>query len=460
MPSLPGPLPKGEGRPVQIDSSDGTFSREYAAALREQYRAALWDDMIPWWERHSPDQECGGYYSCLERDGQTYAGDKYLWLVGRQAWMFSHLYNNAEPRPEWLELARHGARFLLAHGFTESGKMHFRLSREGRPRAGCLSLYTECFAAMALAELGAASGDEGLWDRAVAMVDRIEPRLGAPSDTPMLGYPIHAEFHLHAHDMMRLTVAWVLNALQPAARWEDAISRSVASVLSKHWKPELGALLENVAPDGAAMLDMPEGRMVHPGHAIETAWMLMEVARARGDEALFQTAVEIVLASLQRGWDEQYGGLRYVLNLDGSPPHPIEADMKLWWPHGETLCALLLAWIHTGRDDLGAWYRKVHEYTFDRFPDPQYGEWFGYLNRDGSPAFTAKANGWKGCFHLPRILFRGERLLAQRVAADTAAGGHGGRFLNAHFEDGQRNHHGDTEGTEVIETRKTASGDT
>ena len=78
------------------------------------------------------------------------------------------------------------------------------------------------------------------------------------------------------------------------------------------------------------------------------------------------------------------------------------------WPnaHCETLYALLLAWNLTGRDDLAQWYEKVHQYTFSYFPDLKHGEWFGYLNRDGSRVWTAKANGWKGFFHLPRILYR------------------------------------------------------
>lgn len=397
--------------------SSEELSPEVAAVLGAQYGAALWDDMIPWWEKHSVDRECGGYYSCLERDGRVYAGEKFLWMVGRQIWTFSHLCNVCEPRPEWLAIARHGAEFLLAHGFAPGGSMYFRLSREGRPRARCLSLYTECFAAMGLAELGEAAGEPALGDRAMALVERIEPRLGVASDTPLLGYPLQVEFHLHAHDMMRLSVAWVFNRIAPAARWEEAITRSVESIVARHWKPELGALLEHVAPDGGTMLDLPEGRMIHPGHAIESAWMLMEVARARGDAALFETAVAITLSSLERGWDASYGGLRYLTTLDGTPTHALEADMKLWWPHGEALYALLLAWACSGRGELGAWYRKVHEYAFNRFADPKFGEWFGYLNRDGSPAFTAKANGWKGCFHLPRAFLRIAELLAQRSGA-------------------------------------------
>jgi N-acylglucosamine 2-epimerase len=382
-----------------------------AAKLREQYRTSLFDDVVPWWMQHSLDREHGGYFSLLERDGRRWADDKYMWMNGRQVWMLSHLYNTYEQVPEWLDAARLGAEFMLRYAFKDDGKMHFRLSREGQSRSEVLSVYTEVFGAIAMAEYSKAMGDQSAWEKAMAMYDFLIPRLGRPSDTPLLGYPIHSEFHLHAHDMCRITVAWVYNEIRPDARFEDDLTLSAESIVQRHWKPELNALLENVAPDGAALLDLPEGRMFHPGHAIESAWMLMEIAQRRGDEALLQTAIDITLASLDHGWDHEFGGLRYITNIDWTPPHSLEADLKLWWPHGETLYALLLAWSLTGRSDLAAWYEKVHDYTFSHFPDPEYGEWFGYLNRDGSRVWTAKANGWKGFFHLPRILYRCFRLL-------------------------------------------------
>jgi len=216
---------------------------------------------------------------------------------------------------------------------------------------------------------------------------------------------------LHAHDMCRITVAWVYNQVWPDQRFEDDLNLSCDSILQKHWKPDLGALLENVAPDGTPMLDLPEGRMFHPGHAIESAWMMMEIAKKNENNELFDTAIDIVLASLEFGWDNEYGGLRYMGNIDNTPCHNLEADLKLWWPHCESLYALLLIWAHTDRDDIRNWYEKVHDYTFNSFPDPEYGEWFGYLNRDGSKVWTAKSNGWKGFFHLPRILYRCYQLL-------------------------------------------------
>jgi len=386
---------------------------ERAAELREHYRAALFDDVVPWWMSHSLDRECGGYYSLLERDGRPWATDKYMWMNGRQVWLLSHLYNAYEQNPEWLDAARLGAEFMFRHAFKDDGKMHFRLSREGQSRSEVLSLYTEVFGAIALAEYSRASGDKSCWARAVGMYDSLMLRLGQPSDTALLGYPIHAKFHLHAHDMCRITVAWVFNEIRPDPRFEEDLTRSVDSILARHWKPDMRALLENVAMDGSPMLDLPEGRMFHPGHAIESAWMLMEIAQKRGDERLLETAIDVVLASLKHGWDDEYGGIRYLTNVDWTPTHSLDADMKLWWPHGEALYALLLAWDLTGRSDVAGWYEKTHDYTFGHFPDPEYGEWFGYLNRDGSPVWTAKANGWKGFFHLPRILFRGYQLLAQ-----------------------------------------------
>ena len=384
--------------------------------LRDQYRASLLEDVVPWWERHSPDREQGGYYCLLERDGRVWATDKYTWMTGRETWMFSHLYNQCRREPAWLEAARLGADFMLRHAFLPEGKMCFRLTRDGRPVSRVLSIYSEVFGAIALAELSRAADDEQLWAKAMAMYDFLVPRFGLPSDTPLLGYPVQAEFHLHAHDMCRITVAWVCNEIRPQQRFEDDLTLSASSIVDRHWKPQLGAMLENTAMDGSPMLDLPEGRMFHPGHAIESAWMLMEIARKRDDRELLQTAVEIVLASLEHGWDREYGGLRYITNIDWTPTHSLEADLKLWWPHGETLYALLLAWDLTGRDDFAAWYEKVHDYTFSHFPDADYGEWYGYLNRDGSPVWTAKANGWKGFFHLPRVLYRCYQLLQDRPA--------------------------------------------
>jgi N-acylglucosamine 2-epimerase len=80
--------------------------------------------------------------------------------------------------------------------------------------------------------------------------------------------------------------------------------------------------------------------------------------------------------------------------------------MKFWWPHCEAIVATLLAWRLTGERRYAAWHRMVHDWTFARFPDPEHGEWFGYLHRDGRVSVTLKGNMWKGPFHIPRMLWK------------------------------------------------------
>ncbi len=375
----------------------------------------MFDDFVPWWQRHSPDKEMGGYFCRLDRRGRPYSTDKDMWMLGRQIWMFAHLYNTHEPRTKWLEIARLGAEFILDYGFKEDGKMYFRLARNGSPLADVLSVYSKVFAAIAFAEFGYAANDEKCTQRASALYDELMEVLGKPSDTPLLGYPMRAEYHLHSHDMCKLTVARVFDDLWPSQRYQDDSRKAANSIVQRHWKPERGALLENVGPAGEELWKLPEGRLTNPGHALESAWMILEHAERTQDQATLDVAIEIILASLEIGWDQEMGGVRYLLNVDGSPCHNIEADCKLWWPHAEALYATLLGWKLTGRPELARWYERVHQYTFAHFPDEEHGEWYGYLNRDGSPIWTAKANGWKGCFHTPRILYRVYQLLDRHV---------------------------------------------
>jgi N-acylglucosamine 2-epimerase len=84
------------------------------SALAAQYRDELLSNILPFWLQHSLDREHGGFFTCLDRHGNVYDTDKFVWLQGRQVWTFAMLYNRVEQREprrdEWLETALHGAR--------------------------------------------------------------------------------------------------------------------------------------------------------------------------------------------------------------------------------------------------------------------------------------------------------------------------------------------------------------
>ncbi|MEJ5170760.1 MAG: AGE family epimerase/isomerase, partial [Fimbriimonadales bacterium] len=165
--------------------------------------------------------------------------------------------------------------------------------------------------------------------------------------------------------------------------------------------PEFEALLETVGPNGE-FIDTPEGRTMNPGHAIETAWFIMDIGRRRGDRTLIDGGLRILGWMLEKGWDEQFGGILYFRDVLGKPSTQYEWDMKLWWPHTEALVACSMAYELTRDERWMRCYEKVHEWAFAHFPDPKHGEWYGYLHRDGTVSHRLKGNGWKGPFHLGR----------------------------------------------------------
>lgn len=76
--------------------------------MSKQYMDELLYSVLPFWLDNSQDTKFGGYFSCLNRDGSVYDKDKFVWLQGREVWMFSMLYNKLMKNEEWLACARQG----------------------------------------------------------------------------------------------------------------------------------------------------------------------------------------------------------------------------------------------------------------------------------------------------------------------------------------------------------------
>jgi N-acylglucosamine 2-epimerase len=111
------------------------------------------------------------------------------------------------------------------------------------------------------------------------------------------------------------------------------------------------------------------------------------------------------------GWDPEYGGLYYFMDIQGKPTLQLEASMKLWWVHTEAIYALVLAYTLTHEPRWLEWLERVHTYAYQHFADPEYGEWFGYCDRYGKVTHTLKGGSYKGFFHVPRsLLFSIQRL--------------------------------------------------
>lgn len=387
--------------------------------LASLYRTALLEDVLPFWDRFSPDRACGGFFTCLDRTGAVYDTDKFVWLQGRQTWLYAMLYNTVQARPEWLATARHGAVFLRNHCRDEQGEFFFAMTREGKPLVQPANIFSDCFAAMAFSQYARATGDEDFRALAGATFDNVLSRRGNPKGKYLKAFPGTRPMRSFSLPMILLNLTLELEWMLGPERTCTMLDQLLDEIFRYFHDRERDLFFEHVAPDGSHP-DTFDGRLINPGHGIEATWFIMDAARKRNRADLVDQACRILFSTLALGWDEQDGGIFYFLDARGKPPLQLEWDQKLWWVHCESLVALAMAWSLTRSPESERWFSRVHDYTWRHFPDPRYGEWFGYLNRRGEVLLPLKGGKWKGCFHVPRTLYRVwqifEGLSAEHVA--------------------------------------------
>ncbi len=392
------------------------MKRDRLLELREIYRRELLESVVPFWLNHSLDYEHGGQFNSLDRAGSVFDGDKSMWLQSRALWMFAKLYNEVEQRPEWLAASRHLYDFIMRCGFDRDGRMFFAVTADGRPLRKRRYLFTETFGVIGLAEYARASGDAAAMERAVSTYRLVIDHLRNPSKLEPKVYPETRRAKAHNVSMIMLATTQELRlAAPPDALYVQVVDDALHQILNHFLDEEAEAVFEVLGADGER-LDTTDGRRLTPGHAMESAAFVLHEAIAREDDALIPPALKMIDYSLARGWDEAYGGLLYFVDVDGKPPTRLEWDMKLWWPHAEALYALLLAYHLSGDEKYARWFERMHEWTFHHFPDPEYGGWYGYLQRDGSVSTPLKGGLWKGFFHSPRALWLCWKLLAEMLA--------------------------------------------
>ena len=374
--------------------------------LSEQYKTELLDNCLPFWLEHSVDKEYGGFFTCLGRDGSIYDTDKFVWLQGREVWMFAMLYNNFEKHTEWLDTALAGAEFLLRHGHDGNFDFYFSLTREGKPIVCPYNIFSNTFACMAFAQVAKATGDKRFAEAAEKTFRRILERRSNPKGQWNKIIPGTRPMKDFALPMIICNMALeVEDIINDKELIEKTIDESVHEITEVFYKPELGVILENLAPDGS-MIDCFEGRKINPGHDLEAMWFLMNIGVRRQDQALIRKAVDISLSVIDYGWDKEYGGIFYFMDRKGYPTQELEWDQKLWWVHIESAIAMAKGYQLTGDGRCLEWFGKLHNYLWTYFKDPEYPEWFGYLNRRGEVLLPLKGGKWKGCFHVPRGLYQ------------------------------------------------------
>lgn len=373
--------------------------------LAQQYKSELLDRVMPFWMEKSIDKEFGGYFTCLERDGEVFDTDKFIWLQGREVWMLSTLYNKVEKRQEWLDAAIQGAEFLKKYGHDGNLNWYFALDREGNPLVEPYNIFSYTFAVIAFGQLSIATGNQEYAEIAKKTFDIVLSKVDNPKGRWSKAAPGARALKSFALPMILCNVALEIESLLDKDFLDKTIETCVHEVMDVFYRPELGLIVEHLGTNNE-MVDCMDGRLLNPGHAIEAMWFIMDLGKRLGDQALIEKAVKIALAEVEYGWDEKYGGIFYFMDRLGRPLQQLEWDQKLWWVHIETLITMIKGYELTGSEECLAWFERIHDYVWSHFMDPEHPEWFGYLNRQGEVLLTLKGGKWKGCFHVPRGLMQ------------------------------------------------------
>lgn len=392
-----------------------TATYNYLKMWAESYKDDMVNNIMPFWMKHGLDRKYGGVYTCVDRDGTLMDTTKSVWFQGRFGFIAAFAYNNIEKNPEWLAASKSCLDFIEAHCFDTDGRMYFEVTEDGAPLRKRRYVFSECFAAIAMSEYALASGDRTYAEKALALFKRIQHFVTTPGILqPKYLDTLKAQGH--SITMILINTASRIRAAIDDPALDKQINDSLETLRKYFIHPEFKALLEMVGPDGE-FIDTCNGRVINPGHCIETAWFILEEAKHRNwDKDLTDTALTILDWSWEWGWDKEFGGIINFRDCRNLPCQDYSQDMKFWWPQTEAIIATLYAYQATGDGKYLDMHRQISDWTYAHFPDKEFGEWYGYLHRDGTVAQPAKGNIFKGPFHIPRMLTKGYMLCEELLS--------------------------------------------
>jgi len=375
--------------------------------LRSQYHHDLFDDFLPFMERHVIDHEYGGFMCNTDRDGTNLDKNKTAWYEGRGIWVYSFLYNHLAKEKKYLEVARRSVELIRMTQPAGDELWPKALTREGAPvLPPDPSIYGDLFIAEGFAEYAKAAGEPRYWDLAKEIVLKCVRIYDRPDYLPEIGETYLGRgarpfpgARIQGVWMVLVRIATQMLETRPDPELQAIAGRCVDAVLNHHFNPEFQLNNELINHD----LSRPANeysQLVYTGHAIETLWMLLAEAVRRKDGKLFATLAQRFRRHVEVAWDDVYGGVfRNLQNVDRN----IWSVDKVLWAQEEVLIGTLIVLDHTGAPWAGEMFIRMYDYVQAKYPLKQYGFPLWIIGADRKVTFE-RHSGRVENFHHPRHL--------------------------------------------------------
>jgi mannose/cellobiose epimerase-like protein (N-acyl-D-glucosamine 2-epimerase family) len=347
--------------------------------LRGRYRRQLFEDFLPFMERHVIDREYGGFMCMTGHDGSRQSDKKSSWFEGRGTWVYAFLYNNLARERKYLDVARRSIDLVMRSEPSGDELWPKEMTREGRPLTSADGeIYGDLFVAEGLAELSKATGQRGHWDKAKGLVLKCVRLYDRPDYRPSIGQtylgPAARPFpgaRIQGVWMVLVRVVTQMLEMRPDPELEAIARRAVDAVVNYHYNPEFGLINELLDHD----LSRPANeyaQLVYTGHCLENLWMLMAEAARLRDRPLFEKLSGWLKRHAEVAWDDVYGG--YFRNLQHVDNNTWLTD-KVLWAQEEVLIGSLFVVEHAGEPWAEELFARTYRYVLDKYP----------LDRRGSP---------------------------------------------------------------------------
>lgn len=373
--------------------------------IKELYRRDLFEDFLPFMDRHVIDHDLGGFLCHADRDGTRLGSDKDSWYEGRGIWVYSFLYRKFTHDPRHLDIARKTVESILRIRPSDDARWPRRFTRTGETLARDEEIYGSLFIAEGLSEFSAATGELRYRDMAkeilfscIAVYDRpdypVNPRHYLGEDAP----PFPGA-RVQGVAMVLLRLATQMLQERPDPELEAVADKSLEAIMERHHNPAFDLNNEFLNHD----YTLPQNsyaQFAYTGHSIETMWMVMDEALRRGDAGLFDRAATRFRRHLEVAWDDVYGGVfRGIRNVDRN-------DWlldKVLWLQEEALIGCLLLVEHRKDAWAAETFHRIYAHVGERYRLDRYGLPLWITTADRKVTFEPHANRIEN-YHHPRHL--------------------------------------------------------
>jgi mannobiose 2-epimerase len=384
--------------------------------LRERVEKELLGNILPFWLKHTPDNEHGGFCGQIKNDlSVDPSANKGLILNARILWTFSAAHK-VYGDELYLKTARRAFEYLLENFWDRDfGGMYWMVDCHGNPVETKKRIYGQAFTLYALAEYASECAGDSPLQRAIALHRLIEQ---ASHDRANCGYyetyerdwTLAADQRLSDVDMdetksMNTHLHMLEAYTNLLRRWNDPLLRERLRELLRIF---LDRIIHPDTHHFRMFFDKQwddRSRWTSFGHDIEGSWLICEAAEVLGDPEILtearNEAVRMAQAVYEQALDSD-GGLLY----EGKGNEIIDGD-KHWWPQAEAVVGFLNAYELSGRDYFLRASERTWAFIENCIVDHQFGEWHSKVSRDGTPSNDKhKVDAWKCPYHNSRCCFQ------------------------------------------------------